>query len=421
MSPPPSVCAAVSCALAHLVRQWSLWHSEGGLNSTASCVPALSVLARAFVPLRPWAQGPLRLFYDRWRLACSQGHQEELSGRLARVSWPLRAHPSPSNGEWRVAIVAGTTADRADDYRPFAVLWQCYAERHGYSFVMDIVTDVDMAPRGFEFAWFLPDGGPGRRDRLRPKRNWASVLAARRQLRHYDAVLVVDFDAFVTPACAHLPFASHLWPPGDRSAVVVRDPPPHQDPNMGVFGVRAGAAGARFLAEVLAKRYWLASPRPIANAFTETMLELLWSERAREGVVDGYVASCLPYAFADVDWSSRVADYAACFHRRLEALAGPHGLRASEAIRFVDPRHFDINYVPRPWEPTGRGFLHHHAGRKNWTAMLAAFGLTRFSASGGRACAIAQRFAQRLPACVPGTPLQECPHIVEGIVGLRVC
>lgn len=419
-----------ACGLAILVAEWSTWRSSTGLNSTEKCIPSLAALARALELLRPWTW-KLRPFYNHWRLACSEGHQQDIlrRDRLRRALHAAHAVQGGASGSsgapWRVAIVAGATADSLETYRPFAALWECYAQRHGYEFVLDVVNDASLAPPRFEFAWSLRrmrGGGSHRAGRLRPKRNWVSLLAARRQVSKYDAILVTDFDAFVSPSCLRMPL-DFLWLAGSEHVVAVRDAPRHHDPNMGVFAVRGGAAGAAFLDEVLAKRHWLVTPRPVQNAFTETLLELLWRERwaAGDGSGEPYRAWCLPYAFAEVDWSFRAAEYARCFHETLEALAGPFGGRSASSVRFVDPRQVDMNYLPRPWEPGGRGFVQHHAGAKNWTAMLAGFGLTRARAMRPRVCAHVQRFAKRLRPCAPGTEVSPCPAADDRELIFDVC
>lgn len=328
-------------------------------------------------------------------------HLSELSRRLPEV---LRAYarriPNKSNGHVeasspRVAVLVSCTPETAGSRgcRLSAGLWQCYAHRHGYSFIYDTsefpvfpkmrfghpfdppLTAVD-AEFGNESARFLEETPPS--DALTFKW-WQRWYAARRHLPYFDLLAVVDADTAVCPACMGTSLLEALGlPPSKPEAwpgVLTRDLRHGEDLNGGVFVFTRSPWGMLHLDLLLAKSRW---PVDVAGsggwchsrqgAELETFLEVASLElAARTGrpFNQTYQAKCLAHALPEVyalpasahdrdkewGWGCVYQRYLNCWRDTMENLAGPPGQRSTKHVRLLDPALVELNYRPWSHEP----------------------------------------------------------------------
>lgn len=309
---------------------------------------------------------------------------EPAVGRLGRVAFP------------HIAVLIAAAPSMLRVYQPFINLWRCYAVRHGLGFVLDTdMTDV---------TW------PHQR-----AATWMRWFAARRHLKFYGALLVVDLDQFVAPECwnVSIPGVLGAWAGafggGSAPDVGTRDFARPQTSNNGVVLVRSSPRGLFFVEQLLAKAAWMQTIERDQGAFDETVLEVLGLEAAARGE-EGYASECAQHVFANARGDHEVALYARCWWRISERLAGPFGARRSGAILFADPRVADVNHVLGARGLAEPAVLQHFAGRsQDWAAMLEAFGLERRHTGDCRRVFQHVDAAAAGRACVPGRPaVEEC-------------
>ncbi|CAE8596633.1 unnamed protein product [Polarella glacialis] len=301
-----------------------------------------------------------------------------------------------------VAVLIAATPSMLKVYQPFINLWRCYAVRHNLAFILE-TDDTDVS-------------APFHR-----APNWMRWFAARRYIKFYKALLVVDPDQFVVPECWNISIVelAGSWNSSDLYSqlpdVATRDFGKPQTLNNGMVFIRDSPRGMFFLEQLLLKASWMQTIEKDQGAFDETVLEVLSLEAKARGK-EGYDSECAQYIFPNFAGNHEVGRYALCWWRASEELAGPFGARTSQVIRFVDPRIADINHVVGFRGLSDPAILYHFAGRsKDWGEMLATFGLERRNTCD---CAkvfehVDRRALER--ACVPGGPaVQECepPEVV---------
>eukprot|EP00927_Polykrikos_kofoidii_P047593 TRINITY_DN41834_c0_g1_i1.p1 TRINITY_DN41834_c0_g1~~TRINITY_DN41834_c0_g1_i1.p1 ORF type:complete len:617 (+),score=75.95 TRINITY_DN41834_c0_g1_i1:108-1958(+) len=283
---------------------------------------------RRLSTVEAWLLQSLGELLTLWRADQMRELVGDLRGVLARMSKLRHRSETETLRERRVGILTACTPDTAgsDMCRLGANLWQCYAQRHGYHFILD-TNPYPVGPHKYRFrsprsdekqhtaldaefdadAFSFLDADPMVKslgtDGLDFKW-WQRWYAARRHLPFYDILLVVDPDTSVFPSCfdVGLPEALGLSRNGafappenihgdvdgeDEIGVLTRDARVGEDTNGGVFVLGGGPWGFLFLELLLARSRW---PIDVAggsgwcharqSAEFETFIEVVALERA---------------------------------------------------------------------------------------------------------------------------------------------
>lgn len=373
---------------------------------TAQCTQTVPLMISAFQLLKEYhevewlskAFDILPALIHRRRGDCAAHRKMELDTlRLPHSTPPASMFGNRSGGKLpthaRDALLIAATPNMLTMYQPFVNLWRCYALRHGLAFLLE--TDADVLPHG------LPP-------------NWMRWFAARKHLEHWRSLTIVEPDQFVVPECWPLSLRDVLagTPPfhalRPEPDVATRDFGRPQTLNNGVVFLRNTARGFYFLSELMKKADWMQTIEYDQGAFDETILEFMGME-ARDRGAAGYDSECVGFLFPNANGNHEAASYAECWWRQAEASSGPFGARHSRSLRLVDPRITDVNHVVGARGVQEPALLHHFAGRaKDWSAMLAMFGLPRRQTADCRKVLQHAADAEATRACVAGAPVAEC-------------
>merc|ERR1719387_722637 len=323
-------------------------------------------------------------------MTCAQVRQDVLQTRSTYSSSSKLTVSSVR--DLRIAMVLAGNPEILRTYQPFLNLWRCYALRHRMEFIVE-TDDLDLRAHFRHLNWF----------------RWH---AARKYLKYYDYLWVVDPDMFVVPSCWSEDVRALL---ADGPHVLLRDVAPPQTPNNGAMFLRNSAEGRYFLDLLLEKVDWVNSFQHDQGAFDETVLEVLGTEAAArrgEEVGNKYYSECLPHLLPTVGGHHIVALYSMCWWDQSAHLAGPFGQRTSEIVSFLDPRVLDMNSVVGLRGDNISCFIRHFAGRgKDWAHILENFGLPK--AKTGH-CDEVFAYVDSQPQCEPGSPpvesiMDHCP------------
>lgn len=245
---------------------------------------------------------------------------------------------------------------------------------------------------------------------------WAKIWAIEAALRNREAVIYFDYDVTVRPDCMG---AVHLLdelfapeePGGPIPHIVLRDSSPHVDClNSGFLALRNSSLARRFLGLWKERAQWPGMAYADQGALGEALLHLLDVERAqRLGTTEKTnTYRCVVHLLPTSAMETRWRDYCECFQSLVSKMIGDFGERNSSLVRFVNPRHFDVNYLPNsftdhwmkldrmrllPWRPDVRfegsskgrvalppvtPFVVHWAGIAGRTALMRQYLIQRF-------------------------------------------
>ena len=222
---------------------------------------------------------------------------------LVPLQPPLMCPPQKAGA--RIAIVSVSTPDRVAMYQPATNSKQCYALRHGYTFVMD-TNDATTS--------------------LNPW--WRKPTAIRKYLESglYDWILFMDADTVITNHTVKLEWFLPAAPNANTSLVLTDH---NVALNNGVFFIRNGEWSLRFLDD------WIEVGEMVHNRSQRWA----WDDQG------GMYEMLLRDAQVDYDGECSTPDacceYGAlqrCYNRRMEAAGHAYGSRRLPHVRFIDPR-----------------------------------------------------------------------------------
>lgn len=168
--------------------------------------------------------------------------------------------------------------------------------------------------------------------------NWFRWYMADQFLEHYDWLILVDPDQFVTPECwgpERFSFVEDVLLKTNKH-VVMRDIFPPQTLNNGVVALRNSPQGRAFLDLLLEKISWVQTFQHDQGAFDETVLEIVGLiERAARGQPpELYDSFCLPWLFPEVSGAHQIAAYSLCWWHTLKTYTGGSGNRSALSSSF---------------------------------------------------------------------------------------